>query len=31
MKNIIEAFKKNLDKEDITTLFQRGIDEDEFH
>ena len=31
MKNIIEAFKKNLDKEDIVTLFQQGIGEDEFH
>ena len=31
MKKYIEAFKKNLDKEDIITLFQRGIDEDEFH
>ena len=30
MKNIAEAFKKNLDKQDIVTLLQRGIDEDEF-
>ena len=31
MKNIIEAFKKNLYKEGIVALFKKGIDEDEFH
>ena len=31
MKNIIEAFKKNLHKEDIIELFNQGINEEEFH
>ena len=31
MKNIIEAFKKNLHKEDIIELFKQNINEDEFH
>ena len=31
MKNIVEAFKKNLHKEDIIELFKQGINEDEFH
>ena len=31
MKNIIEAFKKNLHKENIVELFKQGMNEDEFH
>lgn len=31
MKNIINAFKKNLHKEDIIELFKKGVGEDEFN
>ena len=31
MKNIVEAFNKNLHKEDIIELFKQEINEDEFH